>query len=354
MTFQFGQNKIIISRYDNGVFQEETLTLSGAGGVSVSEFAGGFVISGTESSGNTGGISSIGVSSFGSPVYSGASLNFLNGFTVGSGSQASIIINELDFTTVVKTVSGQTISGIKTFVSSIVAPGIGTAGNTDFTLTRSGSNFIELTSSGLILETPSAVNITFKTNNLNRFAISGVGGDLISLGTAGFVENVIPNQSATGTIQATGTSLISGTTQELTTITAGVNDAFTLPAGITGKTHRIFNRSNAPAKIFPASGHFIDNLGMDTAFTLYPQSSILFTKISATQWYSSLSDWVNLNTAQTISGQKTFASTIVTFSGLEPSTSGVSGLPGEFRWSSNYLYVSVGTDSWKRVPLSAF
>lgn len=37
-----------------------------------------------------------------------------------------------------------------------------------------------------------------------------------------------------------------------------------------------------------------------------------------------------------------------------PSSAGDYGFPGEIRWDSNYIYVCVATDTWKRVALSSW
>ena len=41
-------------------------------------------------------------------------------------------------------------------------------------------------------------------------------------------------------------------------------------------------------------------------------------------------------------------------SGFAPQSSVVVGQPGEIRWDNNYLYLCIGTNSWKRTLLSEF
>lgn len=55
---------------------------------------------------------------------------------------------------------------------------------------------------------------------------------------------------------------------------------------------------------------------------------------------------------QSIAGTKTFTSPIVTASGAEPTTTGDTGAEGTIRWSDDFLYVAVATDTWKRIPLA--
>jgi hypothetical protein len=57
---------------------------------------------------------------------------------------------------------------------------------------------------------------------------------------------------------------------------------------------------------------------------------------------------------QTVSGQKTFADTIVLASGSAPGSTGATGLAGEFRFDDDYVYFCVSTDRWKRAPISVF
>ena len=65
-------------------------------------------------------------------------------------------------------------------------------------------------------------------------------------------------------------------------------------------------------------------------------------------------NYVHLTGNETISGTKTFASPIVLASGTEPTTISATGATGEVRWSDDYLYLCVATDSWKRVALAQF
>jgi hypothetical protein len=41
-------------------------------------------------------------------------------------------------------------------------------------------------------------------------------------------------------------------------------------------------------------------------------------------------------------------------SGFTPSSSSFNGQAGQFTWDSNYLYICVATNSWKRITLSSF
>jgi hypothetical protein len=71
-----------------------------------------------------------------------------------------------------------------------------------------------------------------------------------------------------------------------------------------------------------------------------------------------LSGIVKTTTNQSVAGDKTFtgfttaSNGLATASGAEPASISASGVEGELRWSDDYLYIAVGTDSWKRTPLS--
>ena len=69
---------------------------------------------------------------------------------------------------------------------------------------------------------------------------------------------------------------------------------------------------------------------------------------------SELTTVVFLTGDQTVSGQKTFASPIVTASGLAPASGTAAGLEGEIRWDDDYMYVAVADNSWKRTALAVF
>lgn len=56
---------------------------------------------------------------------------------------------------------------------------------------------------------------------------------------------------------------------------------------------------------------------------------------------------------EAISGTKTFFSPVVLAAGTEPLVSGT-GASGELRWSDDYLYVCVATDTWKRIALATY
>lgn len=79
-----------------------------------------------------------------------------------------------------------------------------------------------------------------------------------------------------------------------------------------------------------------------------------------------LSGVVLTTTAQSIAGDKTFTGSTVmdgsltanagfiTASGAQPASASDTATEGEVRWADDYLYIAVGTDTWKRVPLSTW
>lgn len=150
MTFGFGTNKRIISRYDGSQFQEETLVVSGTDGINVTEDASKILISGSAvlRAGDTmtgplilnadpsanlgaatkqyvdntiGSAAKLQVAEDGSLKYDDAlKLDFGHALDVTSGvGAAQVAVDESELTNVVFLTGNQTISGEKTFVNDV-------------------------------------------------------------------------------------------------------------------------------------------------------------------------------------------------------------------------------------------
>lgn len=91
--------------------------------------------------------------------------------------------------------------------------------------------------------------------------------------------------SATGTTQGTGTALTNDIIR-VTTATAGVNDALTLPLIATcKKTYKfIRNDSAATVNVFPGSGESINNLAANASIAITANNALIFARVSSTKW----------------------------------------------------------------------
>lgn len=110
------------------------------------------------------------------------------------------------------------------------------------------------------------------------------GGDILfnKPGTT-IRDSVETGVSASGTTQATAAGL-TYIKSEITSATAGVDDGVRLPNVLSGKTFSVFNASVDTIKIYPASGHQINDLGTDSPYELEDGLSVSFTGLSSTQW----------------------------------------------------------------------
>jgi len=168
MSFIFTADNLLISRWDGSDFQEATLSISGAGGVTVTQAAGSasFTISGADTAeldaeyvrldGSNGPMTGeLLLSSSGTPTAPNAAANkqyvdeqvssaaihvedqgvaavnsagiidFRDGLAVTSGGagRAEVSVDESELTTVVFLAGNQTISGVKTFADDAVFEG---------------------------------------------------------------------------------------------------------------------------------------------------------------------------------------------------------------------------------------
>lgn len=90
-------------------------------------------------------------------------------------------------------------------------------------------------------------------------------------------------------------------------------------------------------------------------------SGTTFSGLCVTNWVYTLSartyDWYYLKSGSTtwlnVVGRLDTEKLTVDSIGV-PTTSGDTGITGTITWDSNYLYVCVGTNTWKRTPLSTF
>lgn len=95
------------------------------------------------------------------------------------------------------------------------------------------------------------------------------------------------------------------------------------------------------------------NIGMISANTFSGYCSVNFAyELSATTYpwwytYSGSTTWLNVN------GRLNTKKFSVESNGV-PTTSGDTGITGTITWDTNYLYVCVATNTWKRTPLSPF
>ena len=90
---------------------------------------------------------------------------------------------------------------------------------------------------------------------------------------------------ANGTTQGAATALTS-TLNRIGTCTAGVNDSVRLPfiANVTEKLILVRNDTAANGKVFPESGEFINNLGLNNGIVLPANTGALFFPTGSSRW----------------------------------------------------------------------
>ena len=88
-----------------------------------------------------------------------------------------------------------------------------------------------------------------------------------------------------GTTQGAGTALTKYLNEALT-IGAGATEAFVLPAATVGRLVVVINNDAAgdAAKVFPASGHKIDSLAINAAYSIPPNTRAHFVCLVAGAW----------------------------------------------------------------------
>lgn len=117
-----------------------------------------------------------------------------------------------------------------------------------------------------------------------------LASDLVQVSVVSNVANFLGDTmsaslSATGTTQGTALALVSSI-NEVTTVTAGVNDGVILPAVITTPYSKISIRNGSAAnlQIYPASGQSINALAANAAYVLAATTGIMLCKISSSRW----------------------------------------------------------------------
>lgn len=271
----------------------------------------GMVLQGTANVGglnSTGNISAGNVSggTFTATLFSGngASITGINMLNTGM----SVIVTATAGTGTVQTLSFATQSyapfstGQSITVSGLVPSGYnGTytvATCTTTAVTMVGSATGSMTQTGVIVGGPksqSAVtaesiingsqpNIT-SIGTLTGLTLSGAftGTDITSAGY--MLTSVGGGIAAAGTILSTATGLTKQV-NVVTSATAGVNDGIRLPGATTGMQIIIINTTTVGVKVYPANGGTIDELGVNTSFTLGPKAKLMCVATSTTQWYT--------------------------------------------------------------------
>jgi len=229
--------------------------------------------------------------------------------------------------------TNQIITGSKTFSNPVIMlNGLTVSGTTTFVNTQNlniSDNLI-LINSG---ETGSGVTLRYAGIEIDR-GTSPKYGFYFDEGTQTF------RVGQTGLTQAVAT-------REDSPITGNI-------ATWDGTNFR-FNTTLSQASFLSAntSGNF---LSANTSFYTQAQANANFLSAN-----TNFSQYSTTGTTQNISARKTFTSGI-TISGstfiITPSrtiaTSGVTGTIGEIAWDSNYIYVCVATNRWKRSAIASW
>lgn len=392
---------ILVHRSDGSDFNEEALTLNGAGNITISQTAGTatFTVSGTVS--NT----SISVEDDNAEVVADtASIDFGHALTVtsGAGNEAEVAVDESEFLTVVFLTGNQTISGIKTFADDVVFEGninvSGTIISTEELLVEDNAIFLNSTVTGvpsldayfavergsstdaallwnetleqweaglsgsterILLESDlTDINADIATVSGNVVALSGyVGSNFLRLDGSNdpLTGNLDLASGINILLAVSGTSDVGSAASPLAELYVDQGFNYFAP---TDPFH-IVNKAYVDAQTATLTVQDDDSTVVGSASTLDFGHAIDVTdggggeaEIAVDE--SEFTTVVFLSGNQTISGTKTFASPIVTASGLTPASGTAEGAEGTIRWSDDYLFVAVGTDTWKRVPLATF
>ena len=82
-------------------------------------------------------------------------------------------------------------------------------------------------------------------------------------------ETIVNSISAAGTTQGTAT-LLTGTTNFVTSATAGSADGVRLPSAVTNDVIAVINHSGAVVKLYPATGEVVEGQGTNNPLSIYP------------------------------------------------------------------------------------
>lgn len=117
-----------------------------------------------------------------------------------------------------------------------------------------------------------------------------LAADLVQIGIrsqqADFLGDVQSDAvSAAGTTQGAGTALTNDIIR-VSTATAGVNDALTIPLIATCKKSWkvVRNDSAATVNVFPGSGQTINNLAANASIAITANNALMFFRVSSTKW----------------------------------------------------------------------
>lgn len=346
-------------------------------------------------------------------VYSGAvKLDFGHAIAVSSGSgEAVVAVDESEFTDVVFLTGDQIIAGNKTFQNDVIVQGnLAVSGllltteellvedhvvtlNATVTGTPSLNAAVKVergtSTDALLLWNETAdrweVGLSGSTSPIvsssDLNAASGSLASQIAAGDANAVASGIAYADQVGAdavasgeayADAVGAAAVSSGSAALTAYSGYAEGAFvntsgdamtgflTLNADPSSNLHAA-TKQYVDSQVSAASGYMIVQ---EANATIYSGAVALdfgagFDVTSGTGEAQIALDLTETNAVltvgnQLISGTKTFAAPIVVASGAEPATISGTGAEGEIRWSDDYLYVCVATNSWKRVALAQF
>lgn len=131
-------------------------------------------------------------------------------------------------------------------------------------------------------------------NGSGSLQIIAAGGVSLPVGSSapGILGSVSNTVTAAGTTQATATALVSDV-NVVTTSTASTGLGVALPGATSGKYAVIVNLSANAIKVYPATGHQFDGLGVNAAISLPINGFLEIYASSGTQWYSTTNAIIN-------------------------------------------------------------
>lgn len=137
--------------------------------------------------------------------------------------------------------------------------------------------------------TNTEVDTNFTNLNTDKYE----SGDNASFGTLAATNTTLSGTlklsisasvAAAGTTQGAGT-VLTATTNIVTSCTASSAEAVVLPGAAAGLFIKVINTTAVAVKIFPASGDNIDTGSANASITLAPYTSYSLSAKDATTWY---------------------------------------------------------------------
>jgi len=104
--------------------------------------------------------------------------------------------------------------------------------------------------------------------------------------TVGFIVHTVDAAVVASVTQTqAGATVLTGERVEVVTV-ANTDDAVRIPAASGGRDCTVFNSGANRLQVFPAVSDSINNLSVNLSVTIAPDSSTMFSAVSAASWYT--------------------------------------------------------------------